>query len=43
MTLEEHYNFYVRTYGMNKNDAIKQVAKDRRVKKNEIYKNFLNK
>lgn len=43
MTLEEHYNFYVETYGMDKNDAIKQVAKDRRVKKNEIYKNFLNK
>ena len=43
MTLEEHYNFYVQTYGMNKNDAIKQVAKDMGVKKNEIYKNFLNK
>ena len=43
MTLEEHYNFYIKTYGMDKNDAIKHVAKDRGVKKNEIYKNFLNK
>ena len=43
MTVEEHYNFYVGTYGMSKNDAIKQVAKDRGTKKNEIYKNFLNK
>ena len=42
MTVEEHYNFYVETYGMSKNDAIKQVAKDRGTKKNEIYKNFLN-
>ena len=41
MTIEEHYNFYIENYGMNKNDAIKQVAKDRGVKKNEIYKNFL--
>ena len=41
MTVLEHYNYYI---GLNysKNDAIKQVAKDRKVTKNEIYQVIVN-
>lgn len=41
-TLEQHYNFYEQQ-GMNKNEIIKKIAKDRKVHKNEIYKIFLKK
>lgn len=37
MTVEEHIEYYI-SQGMKKMDAIKQVAKDRGVAKNEIYK-----
>ena len=37
MTVEAHIEFYM-SQGMKKMDAIKQVAKDRGVAKNEIYK-----
>ena len=40
LTLEEHFNYYIGE-GMTKNEAIKQVAKDRHVTKNEIYQQFL--
>lgn len=39
LTLEEHYKFY-ETKGMEKKDIIKQVAKDRKIQKNEVYKYF---
>ncbi len=42
MTLEEQYEFY-KTQGLEKKDIIKQIAKDRKVAKNEIYQIFLNK
>lgn len=42
LTVEEHIAYYV-SGGMSKNDAIKTVAKDRNVPKNEIYKYTLNK
>ncbi len=38
----EHYNLYI-NQGLTKNDAIKQVAKDRGVVKNEIYKVIVDK
>ena len=37
MSIEEHVNFYV-NQGMKKMDAIKSVAKDRDLPKNEVYK-----
>ena len=37
MSIDEHVDFYVKQ-GMKKMDAIKSVAKDRNVAKNEIYK-----
>ncbi len=37
MTVEDHIEYYV-SQGLKKMDAIKQVAKDRGVAKNEIYK-----
>lgn len=40
LSLEEHYNFYSKQ-GLQKNEIIKKVAKDRNVKKNEIYKQFI--
>ncbi len=40
MTIEEHYKYY-ENLGLSKNEAIKQIAKDRNVKKNEIYKEFI--
>ncbi len=39
-SLEEHYNFY-KEQGLNKNDIIKKIAKDRNVTKNEIYQKFI--
>lgn len=41
MTVIEHYNYYL-ALNYSKNDAIKQVAKDRKVVKNEIYKQIIN-
>ncbi len=40
MTLEEHYKYY-EALGYNKKDIIKQISKDRKVKKDEIYKKFI--
>lgn len=37
LTIENHFEYYIKQ-GLTKNDAIKQVAKDRNVPKNEIYK-----
>ena len=42
MTLEEHYEYYEKK-GLDKKDIIKQIAKDREVKKDEIYKKFIKK
>ncbi len=42
LSVAEHVNYYV-SGGMAKNDAIKAVAKDRNVPKNEIYKQTLQK
>ncbi len=39
LSLEEHYKFYEKQ-GLEKNEIIKKIAKDRNVTKNEIYKNF---
>lgn len=41
LTLEEHYELY-KGQGLKKNEIIKRIAKDRNVKKNEIYKYFIN-
>ena len=40
MSLEEHYEFY-EVQGLDKKEIIKQIAKDRGVSKNEIYKKFI--
>jgi len=40
MTIEEHYKFY-ENKGLEKNEIIKKIAKDRKVNKNEIYKLFI--
>lgn len=40
LTVQEHINYYV-SGGMTKNDAIKAVAKDRNLPKNEIYRQSL--
>lgn len=42
MTLEEHYKYYEHK-NMEKKDIIKQIAKDRKTNKNEIYQYFLKK
>lgn len=42
MTLEEQYEYYEKQ-GMEKKEIIKQIAKDRKVNKNEIYQKFLGK
>ncbi len=42
LPLEEHYYFYEKQ-GFEKNEIIKKIAKDKNVKKNEIYKYFINK
>ena len=41
-TVEEQYKIY-ESQGMNKKDIIKQIAKNKNVQKNEIYKIFINK
>lgn len=41
ITLEEHYKIY-EEQGLDKKEIIKNIAKDRKVNKNEIYKKFLN-
>ncbi len=40
MSIAEHVNYYI-TGGMSKNDAIKAAAKDRNVRKNEIYNEYV--
>jgi 16S rRNA (cytidine1402-2'-O)-methyltransferase len=40
LSLDEHYNFYAKQ-NLEKNEIIKRIAKDRNVKKNEIYKEFI--
>lgn len=40
MTLEEHYKYY-KKIGYQDKEAIKQIAKDRGVPKNEVYKEFI--
>lgn len=40
MTLEEHYAYYQKK-GMEKKEIIKQIAKDRKQSKNEIYQHFI--
>lgn len=40
LSLDEHYNYYNKI-GLDKNDIIKRIAKDRKVNKNEIYQYFL--
>lgn len=42
LSLEEHYNFYYEQ-GLEKNEIIKKIAKDRNVKKNDIYQRFMKK
>ena len=40
MTIPQHVSYYINK-GMSKNDAIKAAAKDRKVPKNEVYKEVL--
>lgn len=40
MSIEDHYSFY-KNLGLDKKEIIKQIAKDRNVSKNEIYKIFI--
>lgn len=40
LSLEEHFEFYV-AQGETKMEAIKKVAKDRKLKKDEVYKHFV--
>ena len=42
ISLEEHYKYYEKS-GLDKKEIIKQIAKDRKVSKNEIYQKFLKK
>lgn len=42
MTEEELFSLYMEQ-GMSKNEAIKKIAKDKGVNKNEIYQLFINK
>lgn len=41
MSIPEHVEFYINS-GMSKNDAIKAAAKDRKVPKNDVYKEVLS-
>ena len=41
LSLDSHYEFYSNK-GLSKKEIIKQIAKDRNVPKNEIYKYFFN-
>ena len=40
LTLEEHYAFYEKQ-GFSKKEIIKKIAKDRNIKKNEVYQKFI--
>lgn len=40
LPLQEHYEYY-QNQGLSKKDIIKQIAKDRKLSKNEIYKQFI--
>ena len=40
LSLEEHFKYY-ENQGFSKKDIIKQISKDRKVSKNDIYMNFL--
>lgn len=42
LSIEEHYKYYEKL-GYENKDIIKQIAKDRNVQKNEIYKQFIKK
>ena len=42
LSLEEHYEYY-KNKNYEKKEIIKQIAKDRKTNKNEIYQYFLNK
>lgn len=42
MELKEHYEYYEKL-GFDKKEIIKKIAKDRKVKKDEIYKEFIKK
>ena len=42
LNLEEHYQFY-KQQGLDNKEIIKRIAKDRNVRKNEIYMHFLGK
>ena len=42
LSLEEHYDYYEKK-GMEKKEIIKQISKDRKLNKNEVYQKFLNK
>jgi len=42
MTLEEQYDYYEQK-NLTKKEIIKQIAKNNKVAKDEIYKKFLNK
>jgi len=37
LTIEAHYDFYIKQ-GIDNKEAIKQVAKDRKISKREVYK-----
>ena len=41
ISLEEHYELY-KSQGLDKKEIIKKIAKDRKVTKNDIYKQFLD-
>ncbi len=40
LSLEEHFDYYIKE-GLKKMDAIKKVAQDRGLKKDEVYKHFV--
>ena len=42
MSVSEHAEYYMTVMNYTKNDAIKAVARDRKVSKNTIYKEFIN-
>lgn len=42
MSIEEHYKYYEKQ-GLNKKEIIKQIAHDRSVPKDDIYKKFIDK
>ena len=41
LSIENHYKYYEKT-GMNKKEIIKQIAKDRKLNKNDVYMKFIN-